>query len=67
MKNDYRYIDPDYTYTDPETELLRNKENINNAELLIAFESLKCSERLEELSVSPIKIKDSTTLPAIHR
>jgi cell filamentation protein len=25
MKNNYRYIDPDYTYTDPQTGVLRNK------------------------------------------
>jgi cell filamentation protein len=67
MKNSYKYIDPDYTYTDPKTGLLRNKENIDQRDLLLAFESLKCSERLEELAVTPIKIKDSKTLLVIHQ
>jgi cell filamentation protein len=67
MKNDYEYIDPDYTYTDTRTGILRNKENIEDYKLLINFESFKCSERLEELKVNPIKIKDSSTLLIIHK
>ena len=27
MLNQYHYIDPDYTYTDPETGVLRNLED----------------------------------------
>ena len=50
MRNNYEYVDPDYLYTDPKTRVLRNRENIDNNQLLIAFESLKCSERLEELA-----------------
>ncbi|MDR2597655.1 MAG: Fic family protein [Treponema sp.] len=67
MRGNYQYVDPDYTYTDPKTGLLRNKENIDNDQLLIVFESLKCSERLEELDKTPIAIKDSTSLLAIHK
>jgi len=67
VKDNYQYIDPDYTYTDPKTGLLRNKENIDNSQLLVVFESLKCSERLEELAKIPVVIKDSTSLFAIHK
>ena len=66
MRNNYQYVDPDYTYTDPATGLLRNKGNIDNDQLLTVFESLKCSERLEELAKTPIKIKDSTSLLVMH-
>ena len=53
MKNSYEYIDHEYTYTDPKTGILRNTENIENHSLLVAFESLKVSRRLEELKASP--------------
>ena len=67
VKNDYQYIDPDYAYTDPETSVLRNRENINDAHLLRVFESMKVSVRLEELQSNPIRIKNSSTLLDIHR
>jgi cell filamentation protein len=67
MKNDYNYIDPDYAYTDPKTGVLRNRENIDDAHLLLVFESLKVSIRLEELQANPIKIKNSFSLLDIHR
>lgn len=67
MKNAYHYIDFDYTYTDPETGVLRNRENINDARLLLVFESMKVSIRLEELLANPIKIKNSSSLLDIHR
>ena len=67
MKNDYHYVDPDCAYTDPETGVLRNRENINDAQLLLVFESLKVSARLEELQANPIKIKNSSSLLDIHR
>ena len=49
MKNDYHYIDPDYDYTDPETGVLRNRENINEAHLLHLFESIKVSALILEI------------------
>jgi cell filamentation protein len=67
VKSDYHYIDTDYAYTDPKTGILRNRENINDARLLLAFESLKVSVRLEELQANPIKIKDSSSLLDLHR
>jgi len=67
VRDNYQYVDPDYAYTDPKTGLLRNKENIDNNQLLIVFESLKCSERLEELAKTPVVIKDSKSLFVIHK
>jgi cell filamentation protein len=66
MKNHYEYIDPDYIYTDPKTNLLRNKENIDDKDILLSFESLKVSEKLERLQDNPIKIKNSNSLLEIH-
>jgi len=67
VKNAYHYIDPDYAYTDPETGVLRNRENISDAHLLLVFESIKVGDRLEELQTKPIKIKNSSTLLDIHK
>jgi cell filamentation protein len=67
MKSGYQYIDPDYTYTDPQTGVLRNKNGIQDKNVLVAFESFKVTERLERLKARPLKVKDSSTLFAIHR
>ena len=67
MRNNYQYLDPDYAYTDPITGLLRNKENIDNDQLLTVFESMKCSIRLEELAKNPVKIENSSSLLIIHK
>jgi cell filamentation protein len=67
VKNDYHYIDPDHAYTDPKTGVLRNRENINDAHLLLVFESMKVSIRLEELQANTIKIKNSSSLFDIHK
>jgi cell filamentation protein len=67
VRDNYQYVDPDYAYTDPKTGLLRKKENIDNNQLLLVFESLKCSVRLEELVKTPIAIKGSTSLFDIHK
>jgi hypothetical protein len=34
MKDNYEYVDPDYTYSDPRTGVLRNLGNIDDAKLL---------------------------------
>lgn len=39
MSDSYKYIDPDYTYTDPETGLLRNLQDITDPEVLLFVES----------------------------
>jgi cell filamentation protein len=67
MRNNYQYVDPDYSYTDPQTGVLRNKENITDNQLLTIFESVKSSERLEELEKNPVKINNSKALLEIHK
>jgi cell filamentation protein len=67
MKSAYSYLDPDFTYTDPATGVMKNKAGIDDDRLLLAFESLKVSMRLEESRAKPLKIKDSQTLLAIHK
>ena len=37
MSDSYNYIDPDYTYTDPDSGILRNLQNIKDPEVLIRF------------------------------
>lgn len=34
MSDSYKYIDPDYTYTDPKSGLLRNIQDITDKEEL---------------------------------
>ena len=46
---------------------LKNLENINDSLLLLVFESMKVSIRLEELQANPIKIENSSTLLDIHK
>lgn len=64
-ENSYHYFDPDFKYTD-KYGLLHNLANIQNEKVLLAFESLKVTKRVEELLEHPIKIKDSNTLLKIH-
>ena len=66
MSNFYKYIDPDYTYTDPKTGLLRNIFNISDAETLLLVESSAVTKRLQELYEKPIKIKGIESLLLIH-
>ncbi|GHV11084.1 cell division protein Fic [Spirochaetia bacterium] len=66
MKNQYNYVDPDYTYTDPKTGELRNSQNITDYKILLSFESINASTRLEELKDKPIAIKDANALLDIH-
>ncbi len=67
MSSSYSYIDVDYIYTDPKTGVLRNIENIGDKQLLLVFESLKVSLRLEELQKKPLKIKSAHSLLDIHK
>ncbi|SCD19110.1 Fido, protein-threonine AMPylation domain [Proteiniphilum saccharofermentans] len=63
----YKYLDPDYSYTNPKTGILRNLANIEDQEFLIVFESLNVARRLEELYHKPIKIRNAETLLEIHK
>lgn len=64
-ENSYLYFDPDNKYTD-KNGLLHNLANIQNEKVLLAFESLKVTKRVEELLEHPIKFNDSNTLIKIH-
>ncbi len=67
MSNSYKYIDPDYTYTDPKTGLLRNLQDITDPEVLLFVEIGAVTKRLQELYENPIKIKGIDSLFAIHK
>lgn len=67
MSDSYKYIDHDYTYTDPKTGLLRNLQDITDPDVLLFVESGAVTKRLQELYESPIKIKGIESLFEIHR
>jgi cell filamentation protein len=67
MRNKYEYIDPDYTYADPKTGVMRNLANIAGYEELLFFESAAVAKRLKELEAKPITIHNAETLLNIHR
>jgi len=67
MSNSYKYIDPDYTYTDPKTGLLRNLQDITDPDVLLFVESGAVTKRLQELYENPIKIKGVDSLFKIHK
>jgi len=67
MRNNYEYIDPDYTYTDPKTSVLRNLANITDPNDLLFFESAAVIKRAKELELQPIAVQNAETLLDIHR
>ena len=67
MSNPYHYIDPDDTYTDPESGVLRNLANATDSNTLLLIESGAVTKRIVELQASPVKIKSSSTLLDIHK
>lgn len=67
MSDSYKYIDPDYTYTDPKTGVLRNLADITDEDILLFVESGAVTKRAQELYEKPIKIKDITSLFSIHQ
>ena len=67
MSNSYKYLDPDYTYTDPKTGLLRTLQDITDPEVLLFVEIGAVTKRLQELYENPIKIKGIDSLFAIHK
>jgi len=67
MSNSYKYIDPDYTYTDPQSGLLRNQQDISDPDVLLFVESSAVTRRLKELYENPIKIKGVESLFEIHK
>lgn len=67
MSDSYKYIDLDYTYTDPKTGILRNIVEITDPDDLLFFESVTVAKRIQELYENPIKIKGTDSLLSIHR
>lgn len=67
MYDSYKYVDPDYTYTDPKTKILRNLADIIDQDILLFFESGVVAKRLQELYENPIKIKGVESLLTIHK
>jgi cell filamentation protein len=67
MRNNYEYIDPDYTYTDPKTGVLWNLANITDSNDLLFFESAAVIKRAKELELQPIAVNNAETLLDIHR
>lgn len=67
MYNSYNYVDPDYTYTDPKTGILRNLADITDSEVLLFVESGAVTKRIQELQEKPIKIKGAKSLFDIHK
>jgi cell filamentation protein len=65
MGNKYFYVDPEFKYSN-ENGVLHNLANIEDEKVLLAYESLKVSKRVEELFEDPIKINDSSSLLTIH-
>lgn len=66
MENDYQYLDPDRKYT-YRNGVLYNLANIEDDKILLAYESLKVSKRVEELFEKSIKINNSDSLLTIHQ
>ncbi len=67
MSESYKYIDPNYSYIDPSSGLLRNLQNITDPDVLLFVESSAVTKRLQELYENPIKITGIDSLFEIHR
>ena len=67
MSDSYKYVDPDYTYTDPKTGILKNLADITDPDALLFFESVAVTKRIQELYENPIKIMGVESLFEIHK
>ncbi|MDR2358677.1 MAG: Fic family protein [Prevotellaceae bacterium] len=66
MPNKYRYIDPEYIYTDPETGVLRNLAGVTDHDRLAIIETGVTTKRANELHKNPLKINGANALLDIH-
>ena len=66
MKNSYRYIDPDYVYTNPTTGILRNLAELDVYDTLVFAETAATTKRSSELLDTPIIVRSSAALLDIH-
>lgn len=67
MSSLYKYLDPDYTYIDPNSGLLRNLQDITDPDVLLFVESSAVTKRLQEIYHNPIKINGIESLFEIHK
>ena len=67
MYNSYKYIDPDFTYTDPKKGLLRNLLDVTDTDVLLFVQSAAVTKRLQELYEQQLKINGVNSLFEIHR
>lgn len=67
MSNSYNYLDPENSYIDPKSGLLKNLQDITDYEVLLFVESSVVTKRLQELFENPIKIKGVESLLSIHK
>lgn len=67
MSNSYRYVDPDYTYIDTKSGVLKNLADITDSKDLLFFESVTVTKRINELHNNPIKINGIESLFSIHQ
>lgn len=67
MSNSYKYVDPDYTYIDPKSGILKNLADITDSENLLFFESVAVTKRINELHNNPFKITGIISLFSIHQ
>lgn len=67
MSDSYKYIDPDFTYTNPRTGIFKNLFDISDPDVLHFVESGAVTKRLKELYENPIRIKGIDSLLEIHR
>ena len=67
MNENYKFVDPEFLYIDPETGTLKNLAGINDPEALLFYESVVVAKRLQELYDNPIQIKGIQSLFEIHR
>jgi cell filamentation protein len=62
----YRYDDPDFEYTYPDSSVLRNKFDIQEPSAASEKEYQLSAERVLELSVKPISVHSMKDVRAIH-
>lgn len=67
MSNSYIYIDPGFTYIDPNFGLLKNLQDITDPDVLLFVQSGAVTKRLQELYEKPFKIKGIDSLFEIHK
>ncbi len=67
FNNDYKYIDKECLYTDKDTGVLLNLQNIKDYAELVAFESLCVANRLEQLHKEPFTVEYANDLLKIHK